>query len=67
MQALTARATVLPNSAASLFLEAIAHDALHQNKDASRAYKAFLTMAGGKLPDEEFQARHRLVALEHLR
>lgn len=67
LQALIARATVLPNSAASLFLEAIAHDALHQNRDASRAYKAFLTMAGGKLPDEEFQARHRLVALEHLR
>lgn len=65
LQALAARATVLPNSPSSLFLEAIAHDALHQNKDAERAYRAFLAVAGGNYPDEEFQARHRLVALEH--
>ncbi len=64
LQALAARATVLPNSAASLFLEATAHDTLHQNKDAERAYRAFLALAGGKYPDQEFQARHRLVALE---
>jgi Flp pilus assembly protein TadD len=67
LQALAARATVLPNSPASLFLEATAHDALHQNKDAERAYRAFLAMAGGKYPDQEFQARHRLIALEHER
>ena len=67
LQALSARATVLPNSAASLFLEAISHDALHQNEEAVRVYKAFLTMAAGKLPDEEFQARHRIVALEHMK
>ena len=67
LQALSARATVLPNSAASLFLEAISHDALHQNQEAVRVYRAFLTMAAGKLPDEEFQARHRIVALEHMK
>jgi Flp pilus assembly protein TadD len=67
LQALTERATVLPNSPASLFLEATAHDALHQYKDAERAYRAFLTLAGGKYPDQEFQARHRLIALEHER
>ena len=65
LQALAARATVLPNSPSSLFLEAIAHDALHQNKEAQRAYRAFLAVSGGNFPDEEFQARHRLVALEH--
>ncbi|HEY4354200.1 MAG TPA: tetratricopeptide repeat protein [Acidobacteriaceae bacterium] len=65
LQALTARATVLPNSAASLFLEATAHDSLHETKDAIKAYRAFLTVADGKFPDEEFEARHRLVALEH--
>ena len=65
LQALTARATVLPNSAASLFLQATAQDALHQNKAAGVSYRAFLAAAGGKLPDEEFKARHRLVALEH--
>ncbi len=65
LQALANRATVLPNSAASLFLEATAHDALHQKKQAEQSYRAFLAMAKGKLPDEEFEARHRLVALEH--
>lgn len=67
LQALAARATVLPNSPASLFLEATAHDTLHHLKDAERAYRAFLAVAGGKYPDQEFQARHRLIALEHQR
>jgi Flp pilus assembly protein TadD len=67
LQALAERATVLPNSPSSLFLEATAHDTLHQNKDAERAYRAFLALAGGKYPDQEFQARHRLIALEHER
>ena len=67
LQALAARATVLPNSPASLFLEATAHDTLHQFREAERAYRAFLAIAGGKFPDQEFQARHRLVALEHQR
>jgi tetratricopeptide (TPR) repeat protein len=64
LQALAARATVLPNSATSLFLEATAHDSLRQNKEAAKAYRAFLAVADGKFPDQEFQARHRLVALE---
>ncbi len=67
LHALAERATVLPNSPASLFLEATAHDTLHQNKDAERAYRAFLALAGGKYPDQEFQARHRLIALERER
>ena len=67
LQALAARATVLPNSPASLFLEAIDHDALHETKDAAKAYRAFLAVAGGKFPDEEFQARHRLVALDAMK
>src|SRR5580658_1159113 len=54
LQALAERATVLPNSPASLFLEATAHDTLHQYKDAERAYRAFLALAGGKYPDQEF-------------
>ena len=64
LQALTARATVLPNSPSSLFLEATAHDTLHESKEAARAYRAFLSVANGKFPDQEFQARHRLVALQ---
>ena len=67
LQALAARATVLPNSPSSLFLEATAHDTLHQVKEATESYKAFLAVADGKYPDQEFEARHRLVALEHMR
>ena len=67
LQALTARATVLPNSPVTLFLEATAHDTLHQYRDAERAYNAFLAIAGGKFPDQEFQAKHRLVALKTMR
>ena len=65
LQALAARSTVLPDSPASLFLQATAFDALHQYKNAARLYRAFLQSAGGKFPDEEFEARHRLVALDH--
>ncbi len=67
LQALAAHATVLPNSSATLFLQATAHDSLHQRREAERDYRAFLAMANGKLPDEEFEARHRLIALEHER
>ena len=65
LQALAARATVLPNSPATLFLEATAEDSLHRYKEAIQGYRAFLAAADGKFPDEEFEARHRLVALEH--
>ncbi len=65
LQALAQRATVLPNSPASLFLEATAYDALQQRKKAEQSYRAFLALASGKLPNEEFEARHRLIALEH--
>ena len=65
LQALHGRATVLPNSPASLFLEATSYDALHEYKQAQTNYRAFLALANGKLPDEEFEARHRLVALQH--
>ena len=67
LQALSLRATLLPQSPSSLFLAATAHDKLHQVKDASDMYKQFLTVANGKFPDEEWQARHRLVTLSHLK
>jgi hypothetical protein len=67
LRALAQRATVLANSPSSLFLEATAHDTMRQVKEAEQAYRAFLAVADGKFPDQEFQARHRLVALEHTR
>ena len=65
LDALDARSTVLPNSPTSLFLEATAHDTLHQIKPAIAAYKAFLVLAGDKFPDQTFEAQHRLIALQH--
>jgi tetratricopeptide (TPR) repeat protein len=65
LQALTLRATVLPNSPSSLFLEATAHDKLHHTKQANDLYKQFLSVANGQFPNEEWEARHRLLALEH--
>jgi len=65
LRALQLRATVLPQSASSLFLAAAAHDRLHHLKLASEAYRQFLSAADGNFPEEEGEARHRLIALEH--
>ena len=65
LQALTLRATVLPPSPGALFLEAISKDKLHLVKQAQLAYRKFLQSSNGALPDEEFEAKHRLTALEH--
>jgi tetratricopeptide (TPR) repeat protein len=67
LAALGARSMVLPNAAYPLFLEAISHDTLHQNKQAIAAYRAFLALAGDKFPDQKFQAQHQIIALEHER
>ena len=67
LQALEVRARVLPTSAAVLFLTAISHDKLHHVKLATEAYKQFLEASKGTMPDEEFEARHRLIALEHMK
>jgi tetratricopeptide (TPR) repeat protein len=67
LHALDIRATVLPQSPSSLFLAATAHDKLHQVKQATDLYNQFLTVAQGKFPDEEWEARHRLLALEHMK
>ena len=65
LQAITVRGTVSSPSATILFLAAIAHDKLNQVKLAEQAYEQFLAAANGTLPDQEFEAKHRLVALEH--
>ncbi len=67
LQALSVRATLLPQSPSSLFLAATAHDRLHHTKVASDLYRQFLLVAKGKFPDEESEARHRLLALAHTR
>jgi predicted Zn-dependent protease len=67
LQALALRATVLANSPSSLFLSATAHDKLHHTKQATDLYKQFLSVANGQFPDEEWEARHRLITLEHMK
>jgi tetratricopeptide (TPR) repeat protein len=47
----------------SYFLRAISLDKLGVAEGAIVAYKRFLEIAGGKLPDQEFQARQRVKAL----
>jgi tetratricopeptide (TPR) repeat protein len=65
LHALQLRATVLPQTPSAIFLAATAHDKLHQVKEASDLYKQFLAAAKGQFPDEEWEAKHRLLALEH--
>jgi tetratricopeptide (TPR) repeat protein len=63
LRAISVRATVLPASPPLLFVAAISHDKLHHVKLAEQTYKQFLEASNGANPDEEFEARHRLVAL----
>jgi hypothetical protein len=67
LQAIEIRDKVLPQSPSSLFLSATAHDKLHQVKQAKDLYKQFLSVANGKFPDEEWEARHRLITLENMK
>ena len=65
LRAIDMRAKVLAPTPSTLFLAATAHDKLHQVKEASDLYKQFLAVAKGQFPDEEWEAKHRLIALEH--
>ena len=48
------------------FLRAIILDRLHDYKPALEAYQKFLQTSGGRSPDQEFQARHRIITIEHM-
>ncbi|MGZ4872653.1 MAG: tetratricopeptide repeat protein [Candidatus Angelobacter sp.] len=63
IRALDARAKLQPETPATYFLRATAYDNLRMYKPAAQNYKLFLGVAGGKFPDQEFQARHRLKAI----
>jgi tetratricopeptide (TPR) repeat protein len=67
IKALDARAQLLPELPIGYFLRATAYDHLRQNKPAAENYHRFLETANGKYPDQEWQARHRLIAIEHNR
>ena len=59
------RARRLKETATTYWIRAVSYDGLRAVKPAVENYKLFLDADAGKLPDEEFKARHRLKALEH--
>ena len=63
LHALSIRAKLLGETPVSYFLWATCYDNLHQWKPAQVYYRKFLAAADGKFPDQEWQAKHRLVAL----
>ena len=64
VRALDARAKFLPEIPMSYFLRATALDNLHIPKAAAENYHHFLEVANGKYSEQEWQARHRLIAIE---
>ncbi len=64
LHALTMRSKYLPENPSTYFLWATAYDTLHNKAAASAYYHHFLDAAGGKFPNEEWQAKQRLIVLE---
>ena len=64
LKALDARAQFYPETQGTYFLRATNYDNLRDVKQAVVFYKKFLSVADGKHPDQEWQARHRLIALD---
>ncbi len=64
IRAADARAKFLPEIPMSYFLRASAYDHLRDYKNAAANYHHFLEVANGQYPDQEWQARHRLIAIE---
>jgi Tfp pilus assembly protein PilF len=64
IKALDDRAKFAPEMPLSYFLRATAYDHLRSTKQAAENYHRFLEIADGKFPDQEWQARHRLIAIE---
>ena len=64
LHALTVRSKYLPEVPSTYFLWATAYDTLHDKAAAATYYHHFLDSAGGKYPNQEWQARQRLLLLE---
>ena len=63
VHALTMRSQYLPEVPSTYFLWAISYDSLHDKASAAAYYQHFLDSAGGKFPDQEWQAKQRLILL----
>lgn len=64
IRAVDVRDKLLPPLPVGYFLRASAFDHLRDYKQAALNYHRFLELANGKYPDQEWQARHRLIAIE---
>jgi tetratricopeptide (TPR) repeat protein len=64
IHALDVRAKMLPEIPITYFMRASACDHLKDFKTAAVNYHLFLKTAGGKYPDQEWQAKHRLITIE---
>ncbi len=64
IKAMDMRAKYQPEMPISYFFRATAYDHLHDSKQAAKYYRQFLETAAGKYPDQEWQAKHRLIAIE---
>jgi predicted Zn-dependent protease len=64
LHALVMRSKYLPELPSTYFLWATSYDSLHKKAEAIAYYHHFLDAAGGKFPNQEWQARQRLILLE---
>ena len=65
LHALTMRSKYLPEVPSTYFLWATAYDTLHDKAAAATYYHHFLDSSAGKFPNQEWQARQRLILLEN--
>jgi len=64
LQVLNDRARMQADPPAICFLRATTYDNLKDVPKAVEYYQKFLAVDGGKFPDQEWQARHRLIAID---
>ncbi len=64
IKAMDERKKYLAETPITYFLCATYYDHLRLYPEAVQNYKAFLAVSNGQFPDEEWKARHRLVAIE---
>jgi Flp pilus assembly protein TadD len=64
IHAVDQRAKFLPETPATYFLRATSYDNLKITAKAVENYQRFLATDGGKMPNQEWQARHRLIAID---
>jgi tetratricopeptide (TPR) repeat protein len=64
IRALDTRSKLLKDTPITYFMRASAYDHLRDLKKAAESYHLFLNTANGKYPDQEWQAKHRLIAIE---